>query len=179
MRSSRWHSIWLLSLIVVVPQPIRAADTNWYMIGAAGGVDDGGNEESFSQYETFGAYLLPWSWEPVTEWRLGTYVEVNAGALSGGGETAFVASAGPGLYLMTPGRLVSFWWGVGPTYISQHEFGAEDLGGAFQVTSHVGVDLNIKKHINFGYRFQHMSNADIYTENPGVNLHMLVVGFRF
>ncbi len=179
MRLSRWYLIWVLPLIVVIPEPIRAADTNWYSIGVGAGVDDGGNTENLSQYQIFGNYLLPWSWESATEWRLGTYLQVNVGALSGGGDIALVASAGPGLYLMMPDRLVSIWVGLSPTYISEHEFGVEDLGGAFQFTTHVRLDLNIKKHLSVGYRFQHMSNADIYTANPGVNLHMLELVFRF
>jgi hypothetical protein len=30
-----------------------------------------------------------------------------------------------------------------------------------------------------GYRFQHMSNASIYNRNPGLELHLLELSYRF
>jgi hypothetical protein len=33
--------------------------------------------------------------------------------------------------------------------------------------------------VQLGYRWQHMSNANIYDSNPGVNVHMLSLTYRF
>jgi hypothetical protein len=69
--------------------------------------------------------------------------------------------------------------GVNATIISDHTFGDEDFGGPFQFTSHIGLDYYFTRHFMMGYRLQHMSNAGIYSPNPGVNIHMLAVGYRF
>jgi hypothetical protein len=55
----------------------------------------------------------------------------------------------------------------------------ENLGGPVQFTSHIGVNLNFTRHFTMGYRLQHMSNGVLYDSNPGLNLHMIEVGYRF
>ena len=41
-----------------------------------------------------------------------------------------------------------------------------------------GTTLNFGK-ANLSYRYQHISNAHIYKENPGLDLHMVGLGMRF
>jgi hypothetical protein len=49
----------------------------------------------------------------------------------------------------------------------------------FQFTSHLGVNWDFAPHWRVGYRFQHMSNAGLATPNPGLNLHIFSVSYRF
>ena len=149
------------------------------VIGIRGGISDNRNDEDFTQYEGFATWNLPWSWNLTSEWSLTTYIEANAGLLKGGGDSAFVGSIGPGLYFSGFKNRIDILMGVNPTVISKHNFGDEDLGGPIQFTSHIGVDFNIVRHFTFGYRFQHMSNFVFYDSNPGLNLHMIEIGYIF
>ncbi|UCF90144.1 MAG: acyloxyacyl hydrolase [Desulfobacterales bacterium] len=148
-------------------------------IGLRAGISDSRNRENFTQYEGFVTYPLPWTWRFASDGALGTYIEANAGALTGGGTTEVVASVGPGIKFQTAGGRINLWLGINPALISDAEFGDEDLGGYFQFTSHAGLSFHFLPQWGVGYRFQHMSNAGIYDANPGVNLHMLELNYRF
>ena len=143
-----------------------------------GGINDNRNEEDFEQYEGFATWNLPWSWQWDSGWALGTYIEANAGVLTADGESGFVGSVGPGLYISIK-EMVELSMGINPTVISKDEFGDEELGGPFQFTSHIGLNIIFMHHYSLGYRLQHMSNAGFYDHNPGVNMHMLEVEYRF
>jgi hypothetical protein len=149
------------------------------MLGLRGGISDHRNEEDFTQYEGFATWNLPWSWNLASNSSLTAYIEANAGLLKGGGESGFVGSIGPGLYFTGFKDKISILIGVNPTVISMNTFGDEDLGGPFQFTSHIGIGLNFVRHCVIGYRFQHMSNFVFYDSNPGLNLHMIEIGYRF
>jgi hypothetical protein len=149
------------------------------MLGLRGGVSDKRNNEDFKQVEVLAAGDLPWMWKLGWNWTLTPYLEGNAGILSGGGESAFVGSIGPGLHFTGIADRISIYLGVNPTIISSHKFGDDDLGGPFQFTSHIGIDFNITRHFAVGYRLQHMSNFVFYDSNPGLNLHMIETGYRF
>ena len=157
--------------------PAIAFDLN--MLGLRGGLSDHRNDEDFRQYEAFATWNLPWSWRPGQGWNLATYLEVNAGLLKGDGNSGFVGSIGPGLYLKGLRDKISLSLGVNPTIISRHEFGDEDLGGPFQFTSHIGIGLHLTRNLVVGYRLQHMSNLVFYDANPGLNLHMIEIAYSF
>jgi hypothetical protein len=156
---------------------VMAFDLN--MLGLRGGISDHRNEEVFNQYEGFATWNLPWSWGLSSNWSLTTYIEANAGMLTGGGDSAFVGSIGPGLYFSGFKDRISILMGINPTVISKHTFGDEDLGGPAQFTSHIGIDINFVRHCAIGYRFQHMSNFVFYDSNPGLDLHMIEIGYHF
>jgi hypothetical protein len=156
-----------------------AQDSGWNALGLRAGIDDGRNDEDLTQFEAFALYDLPWNWKLGSDWQLATAVEMNAGALHGGGDTAFVGSAGPALSLLSPAKTFVLLAGINPTVISEDNIGDEELGGPLQFTSHIGLSYTIQQRLIFGYRYQHMSNAGIYSANPGVNMHMLEIGFRF
>jgi len=99
--------------------------------------------------------------------------------LKGGSESALGGSIGPGLYFNGFKDKISILMGVNPTVISKHTFGDEDLGGPIQFTSHIGIEFNFVRHFAIGYRFQHMSNFVFYDPNPGLNLHMIEIGYLF
>ena len=107
------------------------------------------------------------------------FPETNAGVLRGDGESAFVGSIGPGIYITGFKEKIDISMSINPTIISKHKFGDEDLGGPIEFTSHIGLNLNIDRHFTIGYRLQHMSNAVLYDANPGLNLHMIEMGYRF
>ena len=168
----------IVGLIFFIGFPAFAEDGKWDTIGVRAGIGDDRNNESFSQYEAYATFSLPWRWVTESQWTIGSFVGVNAGVLTCEGE-AFVGSIGPGAYLMSPGKRFVFSAGIYPTYISEATFGDDDFGETFQFTSAVGVNYNFLRSMTIGYRFQHMSNAGISSENPGLNMHMIELGYRF
>ena len=168
----------VFSVAAVSAEPLRA-DSRWTAVGLRAGVDDGRNDEDLTQLEAFALYRLPWNWNIGSGWHLAPVVEINAGALHGGGDTAFVGSAGPGMFLQSPSKCLALLGGLNPSFISEDNIGDEELGGPLQFTLHIGLSYTIQQRWIIGYRFQHMSNAGIYSANPGINMHMLVIGFRF
>ena len=110
---------------------------------------------------------------------MGTYIEANAGLLSGDDTSAFIGAVGPGIFVTGIDGIVEISMGINPTIISKHKFGDENLGGPFQFTSHIGLNIIFSNQIHIGYRLQHMSNGVLYEHNPGLNTHMIELGYRF
>lgn len=173
---------WMILVFVLIgfaPRPLCGDEIVWRSIGLRGGVDDNRNDEDYKQYEGFASWSLPWIWHPSLNWTIGTYLEANAGILRGGGESGFVGSIGPGIFFTGFNNKLDISMGINPTIISKHKFGDENLGGPVEFTSHIGLNLNFARHFTIGYRLQHMSNCVIYEHNPGLNIHMIEVGYRF
>jgi hypothetical protein len=133
-------------------------------------------DEYLSVYEASLTWMLPWQWQPCSWVRVRTGLELSAGLISGGSETAFMGSLGPAVSFRSPGETLSMDLGISTTYIDRNRFGEVDFGGPFQFSSHVGLYLVLWKRGRMGYRFQHMSDAGIYHENPGLNMHMFEIG---
>ena len=168
----------MVTLIVFTALPGNANDGKWNTVGLRAGVGDSRNDESFSEYEAYATFSLPWKWRSGTGWIIGSFIGVNAGVITCEG-TDFVGSVGPGVYVLTPGESVAFSAGIYPTYLGRSIFGDEDFGDTYQFTSAACVNLIFHQHWTIGYRFQHMSNAGIVNENPGLNTHMIELGYRF
>jgi hypothetical protein len=171
--------IGLLSVIIPAAGPVAAGELNRWQAGGRLGFDDGRNDEDFNQLEVFVSHLLPLSLGGDTPLSFAVSLEGSAGVISGGSTEGFVGAVGPGL-------AVGFWddrlllkAGVSPTIISKDNYGEEDLGGPVQFTSHIGLAAKVYSGLSVGYRLQHMSNAGLYDKNPGLNLHMLEVSWRF
>ncbi len=68
--------------------------------------------------------------------------------------------------------------GVGPHYISVV---TEDQSNGFTFSDTLGAGLyyhlNDHSAINVGYRFRHLSNADIHEPNGGIESHFGVIGY--
>ncbi|WP_233874012.1 acyloxyacyl hydrolase [Paraburkholderia adhaesiva] len=72
--------------------------------------------------------------------------------------------------------------GVGVRLLSHVELTPDRrLSSAFQFADAVGVGAQFGEHQNYqaGLRFQHLSNADIKTPNPGINFTQLYLQYNF
>ena len=71
--------------------------------------------------------------------------------------------------------------GIGPHLISDTRLGRQQYSTAFQFGSLIGAGLGFgdRGQYQLGYRFQHISNADIKTPNDGMNLHLLRLAYSF
>jgi len=167
-------------LSVGVDKSSWANDFRLFEAGIQGGFNSSSNNnEDFIQVEAFVTYLLPWKLTLGSGWFLGTILNGSAGALNGGGDTGFIATFGPGLMFGNEKGGCALFGGVSPTLMSRYEYGFEDFGGIFQFTSHIGLSYLFTEHFGIGYRFQHMSNANIYDENPGLDMQMFILKYRF
>ncbi len=179
MQLKRYAIPLVFALICFAPQPLFGDETGFRSIGLRGGVNDHINDEDFKQVDGFSTWSLPWSRQWDTGWALGTYLEANAGVLRAAGKTGFVGAIGPGIYITGFNEKIEITMGINPTVISRHKYGDENLGGPIAFTSHIGFALNFTRHLFIGYRLQHMSNAVLYEHNPGLNMHMIEIGYRF
>jgi hypothetical protein len=172
--------ILFFSVFIATQLEIGFAETNgWRTVGARAGSSDSRNDEDFNQYDGFATYGLPWALNFDGGWRVGTYLEMNAGVLEGGGNTGLVVSVGPGLYLTSAHKRLLLEAGVNPSFVSEDKYGREDIGGPIQFTVYVGLSWRFYRAWGVDYRLQHMSNAGIYAENPGINQHMFGLIYYF
>jgi hypothetical protein len=168
----------LLMLLFCPCSDSLAESSGWLMTGLRSGLsDDNGTE--FNYYEAFVAHRLPWQGQGPGRWRWSTRLEGTAALLRGSEKSALASSLGPALALTSPyGRWV-IDGGTSAAYLSRYRFGVKHLGGRFQFISHLGIEYLLQPRLGIGYRLQHMSNADFYPENPGVDLHLLQLSYRF
>ena len=135
--------------------------------------------QTFEQAEIFGTFNLAWRWNWGSGWHVQTRLDAAGGALHGHSDDAFIGSAGPDFVLGHERVPLNLEFGVSPTLLSHHEFGTMDFGTPLQFTTHVGLNWEFSEHFGVGYRYQHMSNAGFSNHNPGLNLHGLMVYWRF
>ena len=71
--------------------------------------------------------------------------------------------------------------GLGAHFHTDSEIEDKDFDVPFAFGSHFGVGARFgaNEQFEFVYRFQHLSNASIGDKNPGINFHVLHLGYRF
>ncbi len=71
---------------------------------------------------------------------------------------------------------------IGAHFLSKTRINnGRDLGSSFQFGDHVGLGWNLgdKDRYELGYRFQHVSNADLADPNDGINFHSIRLGYNY
>ena len=185
MGSSNRKGHWILISALVVgcqllwAAPGRAEDFRLESVGARGGVSANEGRDEFHQAELFGNWNLLWGWDLGKEWHLQSRLDLSVGWLGDSSQSATVGTLGPTLVLGRAWWPVSLEGGVSPTLLSSYKFESKSLGTDVQFTSHVGLNWDFAAHWRLGYRFQHMSNADLSRDNPGLNMHMLALSYVF
>lgn len=157
----------------------KPATTPKFGTGLRGGFSSTDFGNRFVQGEAFLYRDLPWGWDLGKQWHLQTRLQLTAGALEGYDDVAFDGTLGPDLVLSYAPVPVTLDAGVSPTILSRHTFGERNLGTEFQFTSHVGLECRVWRCWSLSYRFQHMSNAGISKDNPGLNTHLFGVVYHF
>jgi hypothetical protein len=157
----------------------RAQSFRWESVGVRSGYSATTIRKAFHQTEAFVLADLPWGWDLSSTWRLQSRLDLSAGWLSGQDDDGFVATGGLELVLKRLHFPLSFEAGLSPTILSRYKFGDFDMGIPLQFTSHAGLQLDLGSRFRLGYRIQHMSNGRLSTSNPGLNLHMLGISYRF
>jgi Lipid A 3-O-deacylase (PagL). len=169
---------WLLAFFI----PLSLAHAGVWdetTIGVRGGTSLNERSKTFRQVEAHLDFQLPWKWNLGENFSVRSRLDTAAGWLRGDDQDGFVGRVGPSLELWRRHFPLSLEGGSSPTYISRYAFRERNYGVHFQFTTHIGLNWNVTEHVRFAYRYQHMSNAGIGTPNPGLNLHMLGLSYRF
>lgn len=184
----RWHH-WagaMIVLILVASGVTLMAGEAWagrtsLEAGLRAGSSINEEDESFNQYDMVVQYGLPWSWVWGDALQVDTNAAASIGVLEGGDDAGLVGSLGFEFVFSRARGQCPFEIRAGSalTLISEHQYGDEDLGGPVQFTHHISLYYWLLENLSVMARVQHMSNAGIYDENPGLDMIMLGLICRF
>jgi hypothetical protein len=158
----------------------HAATTATMEIGVRGGADDSGHnlEENYVAAEIYLLKQLPWSTSINDFISLSSRLDIGITLLEAADEEGCMMAIGADLVFGLWDGNAEFEIGFRPTWMPDTEYGKDDYGGEIQFTSHVGFAINWHPVI-LNYRYQHTSNGSFYDSNPGLNLHMVGLGYQF
>lgn len=148
-------------------------------VGVRGGFSANESSREFNEAQAFMNWSLPWSWDLGKKWHLDPRLDLSVGWLGDNSHDAVIGSVGPSLALGREGLPVALEGGISPTFLSRTHFASKDFEPSVQFTTHVGLRWDFARHWSVGYRFEHMSNAGLAAHNPGLNMHIFGVSYRF
>ena len=162
-------------------------------VAAAGGVAlELGTSESDQNAERYGvAFKWDWGakWLAAGDWYLGGYWETNISYWDGdNGRTGNDSLVDFGLtpvfrYQREAGAGFAPFaeLGVGAHFHTEDGLGNKNFDIPFAFGSHIGVGARFgsRQQYELLYRFQHLSNAGLGDDNPGINFHVVHLGYRF
>lgn len=159
---------------------VWAGRSSWEA-GLRAGQSFNGGDEDFNQYDVYVNFGLPWSWQWGRSVLVDTNLAATVGVLDGGGDTGVAGSVGFEFVFGRAEQDCPFELRAGSalTLISDHKYGDEDLGGPVQFTHHISLYYWLLENMSVLARIQHMSNAGIYSKNPGLEMVMLGLLYRF
>ena len=165
------------------------ADTSPLRIDAfaveAGAGDDGIGRGGLALQWDLGVKCLS-----VGDWYLGGYFELSASYWEGDEGRTGTGSLGDfGLTpvfrfqkaSMTYGVLPYVEAGAGVHGMTDDQLGDKDFSTEIAFGSHGGIGIRFGDRARFelGYRYQHLSNLSIGDSNPGINFHLVRLGYHF
>jgi hypothetical protein len=148
-------------------------------LGIRGGTSLTGSSHEFLEGDLFASWRLPARWHPSENWSIRPLFDFSIGELMQHRNNCFIGNLGPSLVIERKDFPLFLVGGIGPTFIGRTRFEKDDFGTRLQFTEHANLFWEPIRHLIVGYRFQHMSNAGFGRHNPGLNLHMLVLGYQF
>lgn len=160
-----------------IPEFVRADEKR--QIASRIGISSHIIYEDFVLYDLFIAYPLAGQNLDSSRTCLSWQLHATAGMLSAAGKNALLVAIGPALTWKKSGGRIALTGGFNFAYVSRYEFGNAHIGGPVQFFSHFAVECLITQDFGVGYHFQHLSNADIYYHNPGMNLHSISISYYF
>lgn len=129
-------------------------------------------------------------WFADGDWYLGGYWELSAsywdaGAGRTGNDSLGDFGLAPVLRLQPhrdrAGFLPFLELGIGAHVFTDDELEDKDFDINFSFGSHLGAGVRFGDagRWELGYRYQHLSNASLGDSNPGINFHLLHLGYHF
>lgn len=170
---------WVLAGLLPGSSLCRADDFRLESVGVRGGISSNQAGGELGESQAFANWNLPWDWDLGKEWHLQSRLELSAGWLGDSDKQAAIGTIGPGVVVSRAQWPLSLEGGSSPTMLSRYRFARLDMGMDFQFTTHVGLNWDFAEHWRLGYRFEHISNADLAKPDPGLNMHLVTVSYRF
>jgi len=169
---------WLITSLVLLAlcDPGTAVAAEWEL-GLRGGTDATSVRENYRAAEVYLLYPLSWQAE-VAGGKLRPRLDCGIGWIEAVGDNGGWLAAGADLVYALDALPLELEVGFRPTWLSNDDYGRDDFGGPLQFASHAGVALRLEP-VTLSYRFQHLSNANIYEDNAGLDLHLFGCGVRF
>ena len=155
-----------------------ASEKTVFELGARGGVNDNRNYEDFTAGEVYLLRDLPWQISLTKSAILRTRLDAGVTVLEAAGEHSVMLAIGGDLFVPILDDRLEVEVGLRPAFLHDYKIGDDDFGGNLQFTSHAGMTLRWHE-LSLSYRLQHTSNASIYEQNKGLNLHLIGLGGRF
>lgn len=100
------------------------------------------------------------------------------GAVRSGDDNGGWLAAGGSLVYRSPDLPLELEAGFRPAWFPDYRYNSDDFGGPIQFASHIGAVLSLPPFA-LSYRFQHLSNADLYHSNPGLDLHLFGISASY
>ena len=157
---------------------VYATDKTVFELGARGGVNDNRNYEEFTAGEIYLLKDLPWQISLTKSAIIRTRLDAGVTVLDAAGEQSVMLAIGGDLFVPILDDRLEVEVGLRPAFLHDYKIGDDDFGGNLQFTSHAGITLRWHE-MSLSYRIQHTSNASIYEQNKGLNLHLIGLGGRF
>ncbi|EPR42942.1 MULTISPECIES: acyloxyacyl hydrolase [Desulfococcus] len=170
-------AVWI-AVAAMIPAA-AAAEFTPLDISVRMGFDADSTLEYFHLYEINGRVGLPPHLEWGGGWSLKSALVIAGSLLHAAGDDGLMVGVGPQLELEFPWRPLTAFGSVRPSALSDHRYGQADLGGWFAFSSDLGLRINLSESLMIGYAWQHISNANIYDSNPGVDFHVMELSLKF
>lgn len=164
-------------LILLLPMTSWSFDTTMEF-GVRGGRDTLVAHEGFAAGEIYYLQTLPWQKAFSPSAKLFSRLDAGLAYLRADSHSGGWLAVGGDIVLSLMDGTWEVEGGFRPTWLFEDDLGGEDFGGPVQFSSHVGATLKLGK-VALSYRYHHTSNAAIYDNNPGLNLHLVGLGMRF
>jgi hypothetical protein len=150
-------------------------------VGVRGATSATRINEHFYQVELFSRWNTPGQLSLGNKWAMRAAIDASAGFLARvrEGDKGLIGTIGPVFLLGRDGLPLEMSVGGGGTILSRDNFNGVDFGIPFQFTSHLGFNWHFGERWTAGYRFQHMSNASLNPNNPGLDMHSFALSVRF
>ena len=169
----------LTSLSLLTAQNADQSEPFFKQVGLRGGFDEESDVSVWSA-EVFGIIDTDWDWDLSQSVRMDLNFETSVGVWETSDETVGLIHFAPELRFFYKDLPVSLSLSSGPTLISEDELSDDhDMGGFFQFTSSIGLRWAVTDQFELGYSYQHTSNAGIYSENDGLNMHAFSAAYTF
>jgi len=174
----KWFMGSVLLMLLPLPGVGWATELPDWEVGLRGGMEATGSDEQYQVGEFYLLRKLPWRADTALGPIL-TRLDLGAGYLEGADDhEGFLVGVGGDLVWLPGNGPVELEVGFRPAWLSDDVYDEDDYGGDLQFLSHVGVSLRLCRFV-VSYRYEHMSNAGLYNENDGLNLHLFGLGVRF
>ena len=177
------RSILLCAMLLAVP-PVSAVDAMFLELGTSE------SDEDAERYGGAVRWNLGGSWWRTGDWSLASYLEFGITYWDGepgrfGEDDLVDFGLTPVLrwqHDATQSGIAPFVeLGVGAHGHTETNIGDKDFDIPFAFGSHFGAGARFgaRGRYELVYRFQHLSNASLGDDNPGINFHVLQLGYHF